>query len=641
MAQTATIKIKVRNGTLAQWNAADPVLLKGEIGLVHDGTYPVGFVFGNGNQPFTVLWSSNAFKFTPEANWQLALNAAVLTLNNAITAEANARGNADATITANLNAEISTRITQVAALNSAISAESTTRANADTALNTLILTVEANANTAIATLETNIQNWYGTAINYGDMLVYNPTFLSFEVLPAGLPGQLLAAGALGTVPEWVDPPTGTGDMTRAVYDTDLDGVVDAAEREQILVKNGTGATLTKGTIVYIKSSSSSAAHPEVLKADASTEATSSKTMGAVYEDIANGDLGYIVTSGQVHNLNTSAYSVGTKLWLDTTPGQVTTTPPLQPYHTVFIGFVTRSQVNNGGVVYAIQNGYELGELHDVLITGPTTGDVIYRAADGLWKNGTISGILGYTPADQDLVEPAITPGTVNDYWRGDKSWQTLDKNAVGLSDVDNTSDADKPISTATQAALDLITDVNWLGDYNNGVTYSVGDGVNYNGASFRMIAYIGAAGYAPPAYPGNWLQVSDYVTPASINLGNVNNTSDADKPVSTATQTALNAKEPTITAGTSSQYWRGDKSWQTLDKTAVGLGNVDNTSDANKPVSTATQTALNAKQDTLSLTTTGTSGPATLVGNTLNVPNYASGGGITAGDAIAYAIALG
>jgi len=34
-------------------------------------------------------------------------------------------------------------------------------------------------------------------------------------------------------------------------------------------------------------------------------------------------------------------------------------------------------------------------------------------------------------------------------------------------------------------------------------------------------------------------------------------------------------------------------------KTALSLGNVDNTTDANKPVSTATQTALNAKQDTL------------------------------------------
>jgi hypothetical protein len=57
----------------------------------------------------------------------------------------------------------------------------------------------------------------------------------------------------------------------------------------------------------------------------------------------------------------------------------------------------------------------------------------------------------------------------------------------------------------------------------------------------------------------------------------------------------LASKEPTVASGTTSQYYRGDKSWQTLDKIAVGLTNVDNTSDVSKPVSTATQTALNTK----------------------------------------------
>lgn len=61
-------------------------------------------------------------------------------------------------------------------------------------------------------------------------------------------------------------------------------------------------------------------------------------------------------------------------------------------------------------------------------------------------------------------------------------------------------------------------------------------------------------------------------------------------------QSALDSKEDSITAGTTGQYWRGDKSWQTLDKTAVGLSNVDNTSDANKPVSTAQSTAISAAQ---------------------------------------------
>lgn len=62
----------------------------------------------------------------------------------------------------------------------------------------------------------------------------------------------------------------------------------------------------------------------------------------------------------------------------------------------------------------------------------------------------------------------------------------------------------------------------------------------------------------------------------------------------TGLDAALSGKEPAISAGTTAQYWRGDKSWQSLNKSAVGLGNVDNTSDANKPISTATQTALDA-----------------------------------------------
>ena len=47
-----------------------------------------------------------------------------------------------------------------------------------------------------------------------------------------------------------------------------------------------------------------------------------------------------------------------------------------------------------------------------------------------------------------------------------------------------------------------------------------------------------------------------------VGLGNVDNTSDLLKPISTATQIALNTKEPAIASGTISQYWRGDKTWQ-------------------------------------------------------------------------------
>ena len=63
--------------------------------------------------------------------------------------------------------------------------------------------------------------------------------------------------------------------------------------------------------------------------------------------------------------------------------------------------------------------------------------------------------------------------------------------------------------------------------------------------------------------------------------------------------------EPAIASGAMQHYWRGDKTWQTLDKSTVGLGSVNNTSDIDKPVSTATQTALDAKVSKTGDTMTG------------------------------------
>lgn len=127
--------------------------------------------------------------------------------------------------------------------------------------------------------------------------------------------------------------------------------------------------------------------------------------------------------------------------------------------------------------------------------------------------------------------------------------------------------------------------------------------------------------------PAKWQHQS--LTKSDVGLGNVDNTSDANKPISTATQTALNAKENTITAGTTAQYYRGDKTFQTLNSTAVGLGNVNNTSDANKPISTATQTALDRIttlfQDVSQLSTTSTTA-VTLTTFTVASANIPVGG---------------
>lgn len=180
----------------------------------------------------------------------------------------------------------------------------------------------------------------------------------------------------------------------------------------------------------------------------------------------------------------------------------------------------------------------------------------------------LTGDLGGTAASPTVPglaakENAVSAGTTGQYYRGDKSWQTLNQAAVNLSNVNNTSDADKPISTATQAALD--------GKAASSHTHNATD-INVGTL---------AAARLPQATAGE--------------LGAVQLTGDLGGTATAPTVPGLSDKEDTISTGTTSQYYRGDKSWQTLDKTAVGLSNVENTTDANKPISTATQTALAGK----------------------------------------------
>ena len=68
----------------------------------------------------------------------------------------------------------------------------------------------------------------------------------------------------------------------------------------------------------------------------------------------------------------------------------------------------------------------------------------------------------------------------------------------------------------------------------------------------------------------------------------------------------FNGKEPAISAGTTSQYWRGDKSWQTLNKSAVGLPLVENT-------------ALSTWAGTTNVTTLGTVATGVWHGSTIGV----------------------
>jgi len=151
------------------------------------------------------------------------------------------------------------------------------------------------------------------------------------------------------------------------------------------VRNASGSTINAGSVVYINGATGSL--PTIVLAQANTEAASSKTFGLVLSNISNNSNGYVVIIGLITGIDTSAFADGDLLWLSaTTPGAFTATKPIQPNHAVFIGVVTRSS-NSGSIEVKIQNGYELGELHDVLLTTPANSDLLaYESSTGLWKN---------------------------------------------------------------------------------------------------------------------------------------------------------------------------------------------------------------------------------------------------------------
>jgi hypothetical protein len=185
-----------------------------------------------------------------------------------------------------------------------------------------------------------------------------------------------------------------------------------------------GEPLTKGQAVYVTGSTGqSGTNMIVGKASNVSEATSSKTMGLIETDLATNGIGYVITEGLLAGLDTSAAgNAGDPVWLGTNGNLIYGLPnkPVAPAHLVFIGIVTRKQQNNGEIFVKAQNGFELREIHDVLLdsNGSIADNEVlaYDTASGLWKNQTAAEA---SLATQSYVDTSISnlinsaPATLN------------------------------------------------------------------------------------------------------------------------------------------------------------------------------------------------------------------------------------
>jgi uncharacterized protein (TIGR02145 family) len=220
----------------------------------------------------------------------------------------------------------------------------------------------------------------------------------------------------------------------------------------------------------------------------------------------------------------------------------------------------------------------------VALSSATVGSIAIRT--DLNKNFVLSALPASTLGNWvELLTPAAPVQTVNGY----TGTVNLSKNDIDLSNVDNTSDISKPVSNPTRAALDLKLDASKVGSANG-------------------VASLNTLGKIPsdqiPAISFSSVKVltseAEMLALSSAVVGSVVIRTDINKNyvLAVANPAVLSNWIQLLTPAPPVQTVNGMTGDITITKSSIDLANVNNTSDASKPVSTATLTALGAKADT-------------------------------------------
>jgi hypothetical protein len=245
----------------------------------------------------------------------------------------------------------------------------------------------------------------------------------------------------------------------------------------IKVYNPTASGMT--TMQVVRQSGASGTRLNVQLALADSDTTSATSIGVVAQSIASHGEGFIQTAGLLQGVNTNAYEEGDTLWLSaSTAGLITNSRPSAPNHGVRIGYCIKKSAGAGIILIDILNGFEISELHDVLITEPIADNsfLTYDTTSSVWLNEAPSAAkssigLGNVTNDAQ-TKAAIVPNTAP------TAGQLLVGNAGGTAyaPVSLSSDA----TVASTGALTLATVNSNVGSYGS-ATQSAAVTVNAKG----------------------------------------------------------------------------------------------------------------------------------------------------------------
>jgi hypothetical protein len=305
-------------------------------------------------------------------------------------------------------------------------------------------------------------------------------------------------------------PTNNVETAKMRWDSDLATVVlglndnvpnELGFKNFWLVKNQTGSTITKGSIVYANGTVGASGRITIDKFIADGSIDAKYLLGITAHDLSNGEDGYVISFGKIRKVNTDTFAAGAILYPSpTVAGVWTDVEPIAPNIDMPIGFCINSHANNGTIAIKVESGYKLHELHDLAITSPVEKASLYYSG-GLWRDTTEALLVSDTSAFARDNQISGTSGQVA-YFNSNNSvvsdtalrWSAANK-SLGINMTTVPSGASLIIKNSQEPVRSTVVATQTFGaDTTN---WTRGAGWTFNGTQAVATAATGALTYTP------------------------------------------------------------------------------------------------------------------------------------------------
>ena len=590
----STVRIQVRRGTSTEWTSVNPVLAAGEMGVETNTNL---FKFGNGSSTWTALSYANNSDVAIGEISQDAINTA-LTMGSGLTKTYNDGAN---TITINVD-------TDVVATKSFATSEA--NAKAEIARLAAIESAEGYTDEAIGGVNNSLSGYLEVSDRYsaGGVagLDSNVKIIKDQLELTGLTQNIATSGNIES-----NAVTADSAVIESVTATDLEV---------------TGTLTVSGTTTTVNSTSLSVEDPMIYMGEDNQSAVLDLGFVAAYND------GTYQHTGLVRDASDGIW----KLFSGVTT-EPTTTIDFSSYTKadLELGEISANQAIIGDVINSeIQTLAGISSnIQDQLDNKVETSVLI----DPVFTNATLSGTVSLP--NLSVTEAALNAGAVSTNKIADGSITNvkIQNNAIDSANIVDsaiitgkiddlavtTSKIDNLSVTNAKIALQAITNDNISSTANieQGKILNLLDSLNSK-ATVDSPTFTGTVTLPSTTSIGNLSSteigyldgitssVQTQITAAGTALSNhesdtTNVHGISDTSLLATTANVATAKSEAITDAGTAADTKISTAVAALTKSSVGLGSVDNTSDADKPVSTATQTALDAKASLAGATFTG------------------------------------